>query len=238
MVIYMNAKSEKKLNRDGIKYLLREFTSTFIYLAVLLISAGILGWINAWVSFGLILIYQIANMVTLHRINPSLINKRGKIIQKTTKTFDKLFVVLFILLGYIIPVIAGLDAIRFQWTDMPFSLNIIGGLFFGVACILGIWAMAVNSQFEMTVFTREGEHRVCTSGPYKVIRHPGYAAEILSLCSSALILGSWFAFIPIGALVAVFIIRTALEDRTLQQELPGYQAYTTVTRYRLIPFIW
>jgi len=33
-------------------------------------------------------------------------------------------------------------------------------------------------------------------------------------------------------------VRTALEDRTLQQELPGYREYADRVRYRLIPGVY
>ena len=121
---------------------------------------------------------------------------------------------------------------------MIFSLNIVGGVIFISACCFGAWAMAVNSHFEMTVFVKDQEQQVCSTGPYRYIRHPGYAAEIIALFGVPLILGSWFCFIPAGALTIVFVIRTALEDQTLQEELPGYKEYTQRTRYRLIPHIW
>jgi protein-S-isoprenylcysteine O-methyltransferase Ste14 len=97
--------------------------------------------------------------------------------------------------------------------------------------------MAVNPHFETTVLIKE-DHQVCTSGPYRIVRHPGYAAEIIGAPSYPLILGSWWALALVGALVFSFVIRPALEDRALQKELRGYKEYTEITRYRLIPFVW
>jgi protein-S-isoprenylcysteine O-methyltransferase Ste14 len=76
------------------------------------------------------------------------------------------------------------------------------------------------------------------SGPYKIVRHPGYVGMGLSALAIPLILGSWWALIPGGIAAALIIIRTALEDKTLQAELPGYVEYTKQTRYRLIPGVW
>ncbi|MDY6966215.1 MAG: isoprenylcysteine carboxylmethyltransferase family protein [Halobacteriota archaeon] len=98
--------------------------------------------------------------------------------------------------------------------------------------------MAVNPHFEMTVFVKESDHKVVTSGPYKFVRHPGYAAELIGAPSYPLILGSWWGLVPTLVLILVFVIRTALEDRTLQEELPGYKEYAKTMRYRLILFIW
>jgi protein-S-isoprenylcysteine O-methyltransferase Ste14 len=171
-------------------------------------------------------------------MNPSLLNKRGQIIQQTTKRFDKIFVVLFLLFSYTLPVIAGFDAVRYHWSNMPTGLNFFGGILLVLSFLLGIWAMIVNTNFEMTVFIKDEEQQVCKTGPYRFIRHPGYAAEIIALVGVVLLLGSWWGFIPVGTLALLFIVRTYLEDKTLQHELPGYKEYAKSTSYRLIPFIW
>lgn len=51
-------------------------------------------------------------------------------------------------------------------------------------------------------------------------------------------LGSFFALIPAVIIVALFVIRTVLEDKTLQKELPGYKEYTETVRFKLIPGVW
>ena len=227
-----------QLDKYGVRYMLREFSTTILNIVLLLIAAGTVQWLNAWLFTGLILAYQVATMIALARLNPALLNKRGKLVQETTKFFDKVFVASYIPLAFTIPVVAGLDAIRFQWSVICLGLNIVGCVLFVMACVFGLWAMIVNQHFEMTVFIDKQTQQVCSSGPYSIIRHPGYAAEILALLSTPLILNSWFSYLPVGGLVLLFIIRTALEDKTLQQELPSYRDYTQRTRYRLIPHIW
>jgi protein-S-isoprenylcysteine O-methyltransferase Ste14 len=81
-------------------------------------------------------------------------------------------------------------------------------------------------------------HVVCDSGPYRVVRHPGYAGNILPLLGIVLALGSVWTIIPAVAALIIAVIRTALEDRTLQEELPGYREYTRRVRYRLIPGVY
>jgi protein-S-isoprenylcysteine O-methyltransferase Ste14 len=51
------------------------------------------------------------------------------------------------------------------------------------------------------------------------------------------IMGSWWGFLPNCILILIIVIRTALEDRTLQKELPGYGEYAQKVKYRLVPFI-
>ena len=101
------------------------------------------------------------------------------------------------------------------------------------------WSMAANAFFSQTVrIQKDRGHTVATGGPYRYVRHPGYAASILFQIATPLILGSVWAFIPCGLTVLLSVVRTALEDRTLLEELPGYAEYAQQTRYRLLPGIW
>ena len=227
------------INRDGVRGVLREFGGSFLHLILLLISAGAINWINAWVSISLILSHQIINFIILFNVNPELLNKRGKLIQAGTKDYDKAFIALYFPLSLLISIIAGLDAGRFELSRMPPCLVVSGIGVFVLACSFGSWAMAVNPHFETTVLIgNHTSHKVITSGPYKFIRHPGYAAEIIALLSYSFILGSWWGLVPAAVLMIIFVARTALEDRTLHEELPNYKAYSKITRYRLIPHVW
>lgn len=232
-------RNESKLNFDGIRGMARDFVITLMHFTVLLLSAGTICWINAWVCVGLGFLYQLASTILLLRINPQILNERGRLIHENTKGFDKIFIALYVPLSLMVSFIAGLDAVRYRWSHMSLELNIFGVALYGLASLLGSWAMAVNPHFEMSVRIQDDrDHRICTSGPYRVIRHPGYAAWILGATSYTLILGSWWALISVAAPVLLFAVRTALEDRTLREELAGYEEYTRITRYRLIPFVW
>jgi protein-S-isoprenylcysteine O-methyltransferase Ste14 len=79
---------------------------------------------------------------------------------------------------------------------------------------------------------------VCDSGPYRIVRHPGYAGNILALLGIVLALSSMWTLIPAAVALIIAVIRTALEDQTLQDELPGYRDYARRVRYRLIPGIY
>ncbi|MFB0502895.1 MAG: isoprenylcysteine carboxylmethyltransferase family protein, partial [Candidatus Bathyarchaeia archaeon] len=108
-----------------------------------------------------------------------------------------------------------------------------------VSSVLINWAMIANPYFEPTVrIQRDRNHRVITTGPYKIIRHPGYLGGILWTLSISLIIGSLFAFIPAAAYLLLTVIRTSLEDKTLHDELNGYSEYAKRVRYRLLPRLW
>jgi hypothetical protein len=104
---------------------------------------------------------------------------------------------------------------------------------------LGLWALAKNPHFEFTVKIRaDSSQKVVSSGPYRLVRHPGYLASIIGAVSYPLIVGSWAAYGPASLYAAVFVARTALEDRALRAELPGYKQYAAITKSRLLPGVW
>jgi protein-S-isoprenylcysteine O-methyltransferase Ste14 len=137
-------------------------------------------------------------------------------------------------------VIACLD-VRFSWaTPFPLWLQIIGLIFAIIGYdVVVVWAMIANAYFTAIIRIQEDrQHTVATGGPYRFVRHPGYVGTILCYLATPFLLGSVWALIPAIFASIVLIVRTALEDETLQEELPGYKEYTQQTRYRLIPGIW
>ncbi len=101
------------------------------------------------------------------------------------------------------------------------------------------WATGSNAFFSLTVrIQKERGQAVVEGGPYRFVRHPSYVGGILFELAAPIMLGSWWALIPGGLDAVLFVIRTALEDKTLQAELDGYPAYTERTRYRLVPGVW
>ncbi len=137
-------------------------------------------------------------------------------------------------------IIAGLDVGRFHWSDtVPAALRVVGLASLGAVFAVWYWAMRVNPFFSAAVrVQRERGHYVVSSGPYRFVRHPGYAAFVLLGWGGSLALGSWLAVVPHIVVIALFVRRAALEDRVLREELEGYAAYAAIVRYRFLPGIW
>jgi protein-S-isoprenylcysteine O-methyltransferase Ste14 len=227
------------LNRLGIRSIVVQTISLIIGLAILFMSAGTLHWIRGWIYVGLVSMYWVISTVVLARVNPEMLNARGSVVKEGTKGFERVWVVIYPTLTFINLVVMGFDAIRFQWSFMPFWLAILGIVILIPACVIGAWAMAVNKFFEWTARIQvDRQQYICTSGPYKIMRHPGYAGAIVSLLAYPFILGSWWGFVLTGISTIIIVIRTAQEDSMLQNELPGYKEYTNQVKYRLIPLIW
>lgn len=209
-----------------------------LYALLLFLSAGTFDWPRAWIFIGSFAATLTVSGVVVHKTNPGLIDHRGEI-EPDTKKFDKVFYTVSLPLFLIMAVGAGFDAVRFHWSSMPVSLVAVGIALSVPAHALVMWAMATNAHFESTVrIQKERGHRVCTGGPYTYVRHPGYVGMIFMYTGMPLILGSWWAFVPICVIIVLVVIRTGLEDRTLHRELPGYSAYAKKTRFRLLPGIW
>jgi protein-S-isoprenylcysteine O-methyltransferase Ste14 len=136
-------------------------------------------------------------------------------------------------------VVAGLDR-RWGWRpEVPWVWALIGAALLVLASAFAAYAMLTNRFFSAVVrIQRERGHTVVTAGPYRWVRHPGYAGGVACHLAMPILLGSLWALIP-GVLTAgLTVLRTALEDRTLRAELPGYSEYARRTRYRLLPGVW
>lgn len=207
-------------------------------LAVLLLASGKPGWIWAWVYFGIYVVGTTVNALLLLKRSPETIAERGKITGMAgwDKIVGGLWGVVF-LLG--LPLTAGLDA-RFGWTGgQALGTHVTGVLLFVLGYALISWAMLENAFFATVArIQKERGQTVCTTGPYRLVRHPGYIAAILQGLAAPLMFGSLWVFLP-GCLAAtLMVLRTALEDRMLLRDLDGYRAYADDVRYRLLPGVW
>lgn len=219
-------------------YLIKHFTGTFIFFAIIFISAG---RINYWqgltyVSIGFIM--MVLNFTILH-IDADLANERSKP-GEGTRQWDKVILGLSLLVTISMYIIAGLDSGRFHCSPgFHWSLYLLGIILTASGQLLFLIAQKQNKFFSSTVrIQTDRGHIVCETGLYKLVRHPAYMGSIIQALGFPLLFGSLWSIIPISLLIILFITRTNLEDRTLQNELKGYPEYSLKTRYKIIPYIW
>jgi protein-S-isoprenylcysteine O-methyltransferase Ste14 len=205
--------------------------------ALLFAPAGRLDWLQGWIYLLVLLAYVGSSWACLARWNPELIEARMHF-GSGTKTWDKVWAVLYAPVMVAVYVAAGLE-VRDGVPDPP-GLVWLGGLaLFVPGSALLTWAMVVNPFFEKTVrIQTERGHRVIDTGPYAYVRHPGYVGFAAWILGTPLLLGSGWALVPAALSVVGIVIRTALEDRTLTAELAGYPEYAARVRYRLVPGVW
>jgi protein-S-isoprenylcysteine O-methyltransferase Ste14 len=241
VVSQSNATARPRLNKYGYNCIGKHLGMVFCVCAPFFIGAGTLRWDWAWVFTATTFIGWVGLSLILARVNPEILNERGKRVkdQTGTKRWDWLIMGIYAVLLLATPLVAGLDY-RNAWSSLTTdSLKVVGIAVLGVSFIPLTWSMAVNRFFQATVRIQTNRsHQVVMLGPYRYVRHPGYVGVILQFIAIPLSLGTLVAWFPALLGVALYILRTALEDRTLRAELPGYADYAQQTRYRLLPGIW
>ncbi len=204
--------------------------------AVMFLAAGRLNWLWAWVSLGIYLSSVFINGAFMLYTSPETIAERGRFTDM--RGWDKVVSGLWSLTQFLLlPLVAGLD-VRFGWTHELGTLWHVGGaVMFAAGLGLFGWAMITNAYFSTVVRIQAGQ-TVCRGGPYHFVRHPGYLGTILQSFGVPVLLGSVWALLPGILATALIVVRTLLEDRTLQAELPGYREFVQEIRFRLVPGIW
>lgn len=205
-----------------------------------LIISGDWGWWQGWVYVVVTILSFVVSRLIVRRVHPDLIQERARFMDaKDTKPWDKVLAPMLALGSIVIAIVAGLDHLYGWSAAFPVWANVAALIVIVFGYTFSSWALIVNRFFSGTVrIQTERGHHVVTDGPYRFVRHPGYAGALLGFVLIPLLLDSLWALLPAGLLVAVVVIRTALEDKTLQAELPGYAEYAQKTRYRLIPGVW
>lgn len=231
MTIHVSTRSLVGAARTGI--------GASVYSATAFLGAGDPGWSRGWIHAIVFVAASFLGSLALRLAEPDLMEARSRGIRADTKPFDRLFFRLFVPLSLIQPMLAGADAARFGWAPLPFWTVYPGIALFVAGSIVSTLAMAVNRHAESTVRIQgDRGHVVIDRGLYAVIRHPMYAGVLIGLPGGALMLGSAWTLVPAFLVAALFVARTAMEDRTLTRELIGYENYARTTRYRLIPGLW
>ena len=202
---------------------------------ILFVAAGRLDWTWAWVYLGINLANALIVGTIAMRTNPVTVAEHEEL--KKTEKWD-VGSVFYLLAMYIaLPLVAGLD-VRFGWTrDLSIAWHASGGVVLAVGLGLVSWVMITNPYVWSEAPIQPGQ-TVCSTGPYRFVRHPAYAGLILQALGVPILLGSLWALIPGITAAVCIIIATSSEDRMLQAELPGYQDYVQRVRFRLVPGIW
>ncbi len=210
-----------------------------IPMAPLLISRQ-WNWWQAWAYAFVSIVGFIVSRALAVRRNPDILAERARMTaHENVEPWDRVLAPLVALGGGLIPIVAGLEELwnpvqTFDWALQIGALLVLMGGY-----VLGAEALLENRYFSGVVrIQSERDHHVISSGVYKWVRHPGYAGALLAFWAAPVLLDSLWAFGPAVFVTVALIVRTSLEDKTLQQKLTGYAEYTRHVRYRLVPGVW
>jgi protein-S-isoprenylcysteine O-methyltransferase Ste14 len=196
--------------------------------AIIFAAAGRFDLPGVWAILGVLLVFCLAMAVVA---DPGMVRERAR---PGPGNRDRLTRAVGIPLLFAHWVLAGLDA-RFGWSEIPWQVQLVGAVGYALALAGVFWAMTANPFYSSVVRVQADRgHQVVEAGPYRFVRHPGYAATLAAIVAAGLALGSWLALVPLVPMVVIFVRRLLLEDRMLRSELPGYAEYATRVRSRLV----
>jgi len=208
--------------------------------ALLFIPAGDWGWAAGWIYLATMMAGAVLITVWLARHDPGLLAERMKFpVRREQPGWDRIVTALILLSFVGWTALAGIDAVRLYWSEMPVILQGLGWAMV-VACMAIGWLTFRENSFAAPVVRIQTERNqtVVSSGPYALVRHPLYAGALLFMIGQPLLLGSWLALAVSPVLIALMAIRAVGEERTLKAALPDYADYMRKVRFRMIPGVW
>ncbi len=223
------------MGKDETRVIVRAVAYPVIILAIVMVAAGRLSYWQGWV-FGVSNVLSLAANLLILRGRPDLVAERLSP-GEGMKWWDKVYFAITTPLYFTALLLAALDIGRFSWEPaLPLWAYLSACVVYVAGQGIHLWAKGTNRWFATVVrIQRDRGQAVCEAGPYRYVRHPGYVGGILFMITTPLILGSLLAVVPQAIAAGLLVVRTFLEDRTLQRELPGYAAYAGRVRYRLLP---
>lgn len=224
--------SNTEVRRNVIRRVVTVLLSLLLMVTLLFLSAGSTHWPYGWLYLTILIITSLAGTFF---IPLNLIAERGAR-KENVERWDKQLSRILLIALLAMYIVAGLDY-RWQWSpNYALIWHLLAALAICIGWLIIALSMKANHYFSTAVRLQfDRGHQVCSNGPYRIIRHPGYLGMILYYGLVPLLLGALWALIPSLLLILLFVVRTVLEDHTLQRKLPGYSEYASQVKYRLIP---
>jgi protein-S-isoprenylcysteine O-methyltransferase Ste14 len=217
-------------------------TSTWLaFMALLLfVAADDWRWSQGWAFIAIFAVGSVVFSVWLLRRDPSLLASRlGPLVQRGQPTWDRIFILGFVLVWCGWLVLMALDARRWHTSNVPPWLNVVGGALVVAGFVATMLVLRENTFAAPVVRVQvERAQHLIDTGPYAIVRHPMYAAAMPYLAGMPLLLGSWHGLLVVPLMIAAIARRAVFEERLLRRELPSYAGYMTRVRHRLVPGLW
>lgn len=236
----MSTAQSPNVRLGAIRWIVRETLGNLILIAILFGIVGRWDWWPGWALSVIYILWSFGSAALILPVNPAMLAERARPVSKDTPRWDIAFLTVFGLATLALYIVACLDVRWNNPTPFPFAVQVLAFIIglLGYAGLL-VWSMAANAFFVATVrIQTDRDQKVVSTGPYAIVRHPGYLGTILTHAATPFLLNSAWAIIPALVAVLTLVVRTHFEDRYLQANLPGYTDYAARVRHRLIPAVW
>ena len=223
-----------------VKQQIGQFIGIFVAFALaLFLPAGTLVWHAGWIFLALFFSFYLAITIWLYHHNPGLLQERMRLRTSDQLAWDKVLFPLLMIIPFAWLIFMSFDAVRFHWSPLPVWLEFVGVVVLVCSFYLLFLTFRENAYLSPVVRIQEERgHTVVSTGPYHYVRHPMYAAMLVFVVGTSLLLGSGYGILLALLFMVMLARRAVLEERTLREELHGYAAYMTQVKYRLIPYVW
>jgi protein-S-isoprenylcysteine O-methyltransferase Ste14 len=205
--------------------------------AMIFIPAGTLDYwqgsaymATAIVASGLYTFY-----VAIH--DPALLQRRMQAGPSQEKEPAQKVIVVFIFVAFIALIVLPPLDYRFGWSPVPAYVSVIGDLLVAFSFYVFYLVAKVNTYAAANVRVEEGQ-KVIDTGVYGFVRHPMYLGALFLIIGTPLALGSWGTLFLVPVFMVILYFRIVSEEKVLLRDLPGYEAYMSRVKYRLIPYVW
>lgn len=214
-----------------------------LFIIILFPLAQDWAWIEAWLFIISFVINMTISFYLINKKNPRVLRNRMKVkkIGVTEKTkssagSDK-FIMPILAIGFIGALLLPVFNYRNQWASIPFTVEIIGLIFFNIGLIIMDIAMVQNA-YASKILDINKDQKLIDTGLYSHVRHPLYSGAVLMALGMPIALGSWISLIPATIVVLAIIIRIKFEEDMLIKGMDGYIEYRTRIKYKMIPKIY
>ena len=211
--------------------------SALPFATVLFVSAWTLRYAEAWLYLGIYLVGACFNTAYFLRHDPALVRRRlragpGAESLSSQRTIQAITAICLLATF----VLAGLDH-RWRWSNLPLPAVALADAVLVSAMLLVFAAFRHNSYAASTVEVAPAQ-AVSVVGPYAWVRHPMYLGSAIAFLATPAALGSAYAWLGAIPATCALVVRLLDEERLLAAQLPGYAAYCTRVRFRLLPGVW
>ena len=217
-----------------IRTLLVYLVSLFFVGLLIFFPAGSIKFWNGWLFLGALFIPMFGVLIYLLVKDPDLLAKRMK--TKEKEKTQKTYLILSIIVCFITFIVPGLD-FRLNWSHVPLSVVLISTIIM-ISGYLMFFIVMKQNTYASRVIEIQDEQKLIDTGLYSFVRHPMYLAGTILYGFAPLVLGSFYALIPMVFIPILLIIRIKNEEKVLINGLKGYDEYMEKVKYRLLPFIW